>query len=446
MPRGDDQDARPSAPAVIERPPDPDSRGALDRCEPFQGLRPRVLDQIFGRMRERDYAAGETLLKQGENGDALLVVFDGSAEVILRGHDGASHRLAEVSTGAVVGEMSILTDGPATADVVAKTPVKALALLAGDFRDLAGRNPEITIVLTNVVADRLGGALQDGLGGKVLSGHRILRCVGRGAMAVVYEAEDLATGGRVALKMMSHRLVYNPGAVSRFEREARIVQSLRHENIARLMGTFPAFGTEFIVMEYCRGMALNQVLSHHGPLPPAQAKPILGQIASALTFVHERGIVHRDLKPGNVILTPEGRTKLTDFGLAKEGRQLDDDTATLQGTAVGTPLYMAPEQMMGEDSGARMDVYAFGCLALELVTGDVPFRVTSFRQIYRDKVGHQVPPAEQLGPGIDRAFRDLIARAMAPEPEARLESLGEAVAWRGDLDPAFVAKLLSKGG
>jgi eukaryotic-like serine/threonine-protein kinase len=429
---------------VNERPPDPASRGALDGCEPFQGLRPRVLDQIFGRMRERGYAAGETLLRQGDNGDALLVVFEGAASVILRGHDGATHTLAEVSRGAVVGEMSILTDGPATADVVAKTPVRALALLAGDFRDLAGRNPEITIVLTNVVADRLGGALQDGLGGKVLNGHRILRCVGRGAMAVVYEAENLESGDRVALKMMSHRLVYNPGAVSRFEREARIVQSLRHENIARLMGTFPAFGTEFIVMEFCRGEALNQLLTRHGPFPPAQAKPLLGQIASALTFVHERGIVHRDLKPGNVILTPQGRAKLTDFGLAKQGRQLDDDTATLQGTAVGTPLYMAPEQMMGEDSGPRMDVYAFGCLALELVTGDVPFRVSSFRQIYRDKMSHKVPAAEQLGPGIDRPFRDFIARAMNPEPEARLDTLREAAEWRGELDPAFLASLLSK--
>jgi len=430
---------------MTERSPDPASRAAMDGCEPFQGLRPRVLDQIFGRMLERVYEAGETLIHQGESGDALLVVLDGSADVNLRGHDGAVHRLAEVSRGAVVGEMSILTDGPATADVIARTPVKALALLAADFRNLAGRNPEITIVLTNVVADRLGGALQDGLGGKVLSGHRILRCIGRGAMAVVYEAETLASGDRVALKMMSHRLVFNPGAVSRFEREARIVQSLRHENIAELVGTFPAFGTEFLVMEYCRGAALNQLLSRHGPFPPVQAKPILGQIASALTFVHERGIVHRDLKPGNVILTPQGRTKLMDFGLAKEDRKIDDDTATLQGTAVGTPLYMAPEQMMGEDSGARMDVYAFGCLALELVTGEVPFRVSSFRQIYRDKIEHKVPPAERIGPGIDRPFRNLIARAMDPEPEARLASLQEAAAWRGDLDPAFVASLLSAG-
>jgi len=233
---------------VTEHPSDPDARAVLQESEPFQALRDKLVDQVFARTRERRYESGEVLIHQGVQGDALLVLVDGTVRVVLHDDTGRELMLARSKRGAVVGEMSLITQGPATADVVAETPVRALVLTASDFNELASRNPELTIVLTNLVADRLGRDLVDGLGGKTLSGYRIERCLGRGGMAVVYEATELETGERVALKMMSHRLVYQPGAFSRFEREARIVEPLAHPNIARLRGHFPAFRTEFIVM------------------------------------------------------------------------------------------------------------------------------------------------------------------------------------------------------
>jgi len=299
-------------------------------------------------------------------------------------------------------------------------------------------------VLTNVVADRLGRALHDGLGGKVLNGYQVLGCVGRGGMAVVYEAIELATGERVALKMMSHRLVYQPGAASRFEREARIVESLEHDNIARLRGHFPAFRTEFIVMEFCEGSTLAELLSRHGAFPEEQAKRILGQLASALQFVHERGVVHRDLKPGNVMLTLSGRVKLMDFGLAKEVEEVTEDTATQAGTVLGTPLYMPTGQMTGDESGATIDVYSFACIAYEMVAGKPLHEGRTARGLLQDKLTRQTPPAREIGPGVSAEFHELLVQGLRNAPEERLPSLAKFAAWGGDLDPAFLRRLFAR--
>jgi serine/threonine-protein kinase len=276
-----------------------------------------------------------------------------------------------------------------------------------------------------------------------LNGYRVLGTVGRGGMAVVYEATELATGDRVALKMMSHRLVYQPGAISRFEREARIVEPLEHVNIARMRGHFPAFRTEFIVMEFCEGATLGDLLSRHGAFPEDEAKRVLGQLAAALQFVHDRGVVHRDLKPGNIMLTPEGRVKLMDFGLAKEDKNVSDDTATQTDTVLGTPLYMPPGQMTGEESGFTIDVYAFACIAYELVVGKPFHQGRTARGLFQDKLTRHVPPASEIGSGISDDLHDLLVKGLENEPEERLATLAAVVSWSGELHPAFLASLFS---
>ena len=428
---------------MIERGADPASRNVLLESEPFRALRARLVDQLFQAARERIYESGEVVIRQGQRGDTLYVVADGTADVILNDH-GTSRKIGSVIQGSVVGEMSLVTQEPATADVVANGPLRTLVIGVSEFEALAGRNPELTIVLTNLVADRLGRALHDGLGGKVLNGYRILSCVGRGGMAVVYEALELASGERVALKMMSHRLVFQPGAFSRFEREARIVEPLEHPNIARLRGHFPAFRTEFIVMEFCDGATLGDLLTGHGPFPEDQARRILGQLATALTFVHERGVVHRDLKPGNVMLTPEGLVKLTDFGLAKEKKPLTDDTATRDGSVLGTPLYMAPEQILGEESGAAIDVYAFACVAYELLSGKKLFEARSMAQLLQDKLAMTVPPPYEIGPGISPEMHRLLVIGLEKDPAKRLSTLRDLTGWRGPLDEDFLARLFAR--
>lgn len=426
---------------TTEFPTDPASREVLLESEVFRVLRPRLVDQVFSAARERSYDPNESIIRQGQQGDSLFVVIDGEARVLLRREDGTIRTIAKLSRGSVAGEMSLITQEPATADVVATSEVRVLVLSATDFDGLAAKNPELTIVLTNVVADRLGRELHDGLGGKVLNGYQILGCVGRGGMAVVYEATELATGDRVALKMMSHRLVYQPGAFSRFEREARIVLPLEHDNIARMKGHFPAFRTEFIVMEFCEGSTLADLLSTQGAFPEDQAKRILGQLATALQFVHDRGVVHRDVKPGNVMLTPSGRVKLMDFGLAKEEQLVTEDTATQSGTVLGTPLYMPPGQMTGDESGPTIDVYSFACIAYELVAGQPMFEGRTTRGLLQDKLTRRLPPPHEIGPGISQELHDLLAQGLQNEPENRLASLAAIASWSGELDPEFLKRL-----
>jgi len=426
---------------ATEFPADPVSREVLLESETFRTLRPRLVDQVFSAARERRYGPNEPIIRQGQQGDSLFVVIDGEARVLLHAHDGTIRTIATLTRGSVAGEMSLITQEPATADVVATTEVRALVLSSQDFDGLAARNPELTIVLTNVVADRLGRTLHDGLDGKVLNGYRILGCVGRGGMAVVYEATELATGERVALKMMSHRLVYQPGALSRFEREARIVQPLEHDNIARMKGHFPAFRTEFIVMEFCEGSTLAELLSRQDKFPEDQAKRILGQLATALQFVHGHGVVHRDLKPGNVMLTPSGRVKLMDFGLAKEDQKVTEDTATQTGTVLGTPLYMPPGQMTGDESGPTIDIYSFACIAYELVVGKPLFEGRTTRGLLQDKLTRRLPPPHEIGPGISKELHDLLAQGLQNEPENRLASLAAVASWSGELDAEFLKRL-----
>jgi hypothetical protein len=424
-------------------PADPSSREVLLECDCFRTLRARLLDQVSASATVRRYDPEEHVIHQGQRGDALFVVIDGEARVQVRDHNGTVRTIASLNRASVAGEMSLITQEPATADVVATTELRVLVLAATNFEALAAKNPELTIVLTNLVADRLGRALHDGLGGKILNGYRVLGTVGRGGMAVIYEATELATGDRVALKMMSHRLVYQPGAASRFEREARIVERFEHDNIARMRGHFPAFRTEFIVMEFCEGATLGDLLSHHGAFPEDQAKRVLGQLATALQFVHDRGVAHRDLKPGNVMLTPQGRVKLMDFGLAKEEENVSDDTATHTDTVLGTPLYMPPGQMTGEESGTGIDIYAFACIAYELVVGKPFHEGRTARGLFQDKLTRRLPAASEIGRGISDDLHELLMKGLENEPANRLDTLASVVPWSGELDPSFLRKLFS---
>jgi serine/threonine protein kinase len=154
--------------------------------------------------------------------------------------------------------------------------------------------------------------------------------------------------------------------------------------------------------------------------------------------------VHRDLKPGNVMLTPDGCVKLTDFGLAKEEKVLTDDTATRDGSVLGTPLYMAPEQILGEESGAVIDVYAFACVAYELLSGKRLFEARSMAQLLQDKLSMTVPPPYEIGPGISPEMHRLLVAGLEKDPAKRLNSLRGVAVWGQTPDPEFLAKLFAR--
>ncbi len=338
----------------------------LGSSKPFSRLPLSLIAEIEQELEPRAFDPREPLMRQGAPGDGLFLITDGLVEIQAADAAGVPHVVAVAGAGDVVGEMALVTDEPRTADVVAVGRVTAQFLPLTRFDDLAVRYPVISRVLTQLLADRLGQVDHDVLAGKTLGNYRILRRLGRGGMAIVYQAEQLQTGERVALKMMSHRLVFDSRALALFRREAQIVESFDHPNIVRMRGRFRAFRSYFIVMEYCDGVSLEHIVQHRGALPLVDVRPIVGQLAAALAYAHAHDVVHRDVKPSNAMLTRHGRVKLTDFGLANP---IDSD---VKGMVAGTPRYIAPEQLRGERTGTAADLFSLGCTAWRLLTGHDP--------------------------------------------------------------------------
>jgi len=394
-----------------------------------------AMREVFAAADERSFQAGDVMIRQGDSADGLLILLEGTAHARLRRQDG-DQWLGSFKSGDLAGEMALVTREARSADVIADSPVRALLVPTAAFDRLAVRHLELGLVLTNLVADRLGRSAHDGFGDKQIEGFRILRCIGRGGMSVVYEAQEAASGEVVALKMMSYRLIYDAAALARFHQESELHQTLRHDNIARLIRLFPAYRTYFLVMELCQGVDLRHYAWLRGRLPESQVRAILGQLASALEYVHERGLVHRDLKPANVMITREGRVKLTDFGLAvpvaiPDGRE----TRLVDDSVMGTPAFMAPEQLARGPLDRRTDVYALGCLAFELLTGKSLFVATDLFRLVQEKAGLQLPSAEAIGDGVSEELYEFLRAALRVDPNDRPSSTGGLVKWAALCEP-----------
>jgi CRP-like cAMP-binding protein len=414
--------------AVPQRLSSPDTTWA--------SLPPDVLRLVECEMHPVSFRAGEALMREGEPGDSLMVVVEGHVEV----STGGKTVLARLRGRQVFGEMSLLTNEPRTADVIATSDVRGMVLPAAAFHDLAARHPSLSLMLTSLIAQRLGQTGQaDVLWGRTLGEHyEITGRLGRGGMAVVYDARDRRDGRRVALKMMSHRLVYDPAAREQFRIEADIIQSFDHPNICRMLGRFQEFHTYFMVVDFCDGLSLQQVIRRGGPMDEQAVRQTLGQIAAALAYAHRRGIVHRDVKPGNIMIGRDGRATLMDFGLAKN---LADAHPAIVDAIVGTPRYMAPEQLVGNDVGPPADVFSLALVAWDMLTGASLLPETDWIGILRHHAQWDPSRLEEARPHVGPSTFEFLRQALQPEPELRQVDLEAIAAWAEPIDianlPAF---------
>ncbi|MFI0712861.1 protein kinase [Streptomyces inhibens] len=265
--------------------------------------------------------------------------------------------------------------------------------------------------------------------------YELVEQLGRGGMGTVYRAVDRRLRRTVAVKTLSAELALQPEFLSRFQREAHAAAALNHPGVATVhdVGEDAGGGSAepFLVMEYVEGRTLSQVLNE-GRLPVAQALDIAGQVLEALEHSHRHAIVHRDIKPANVMLTGTGKIKVVDFGIAKA---LSEMATRLTGTgvAVGTPAYLAPEQIRGGESDHRTDLYAVGCLLYELLTGRPPYTGDSpFSVMHQHLAAEPVPPS-QLRPELPPAVDAVIVRALRKD---RQDRFSEASAMKAALDGA----------
>jgi predicted Ser/Thr protein kinase len=259
--------------------------------------------------------------------------------------------------------------------------------------------------------------------GDVLSGrYRVTRLLGRGGMSAVWLARDDVLDRDVAVKMLHIRRLESVEAVERFEREARTLASLTHPGIVTVIDRGDDHGRPFIVFEYVRGRDLRERIADEGRLPLDDVLAIGEQIADALAYAHARGVIHRDVKPHNILLTPDGQPKLTDFGIA---RVLEQPGLTMEGRVLGTGDYLAPEQAAGETPDARADVYALGVLLYHALCGDVPYHGESYVETARLHASAPIPSVRDVRPELPVRLDEIVQHALAKRPDDRYADCGE---------------------
>ena len=255
------------------------------------------------------------------------------------------------------------------------------------------------------------------LSGRTLGGYRLVRRLGSGGMADVYLGEQVSLGRHVAIKVLRPETLRHPGAVQRFEQEARAAAALVHGNIVQIHEVACIDGIHMLVEEYVAGPSLKTWLQARGPLDAAQALAVLAQVGSALARAADRGVVHRDIKPENLLVTRAGEVKVADFGLARIASENLELTQT--GMTIGTPLYMSPEQGEGHDVDIRSDLYSLGATVYHLLAGRPPYSGPTAMSVVLAHIRATLPPLEPLRPDVPPAVRGIVERLLAKSPEER---------------------------
>ncbi len=254
--------------------------------------------------------------------------------------------------------------------------------------------------------------------------YEVLGELGRGGMATVFLARELALDRKVALKVLSPALLYGDGMVERFKREARTAGGLSHPHIIPIHAVRETADLLFFVMKFVEGRPLDGVIKDLGPLPIRMAQTILTQVASALHTAHRRQVIHRDIKAANIMLDEEGYAVVTDFGIAKVNTQAN---LTQTGAAVGTPYYMSPEQFVGKGVGPASDQYALGVVGYEMLAGRVPFLARNLQEVMRAHLVDAPPPLHSFRPDCPPALERAVLRMLAKEPEERFPGMEEVI-------------------
>ena len=269
--------------------------------------------------------------------------------------------------------------------------------------------------------------------GEQVQQYLVQRKLNEGAMGSIYLALDTTLDRPVALKFVLSDISNHPGMARRFLEEAKVLASLNRPNIPVLYGYFIWNDRGVIAMEYVDGESFESMILRRGPIPAAVCVPLVKQALTGLSAAHQRGIVHRDLKPGNLMINQEGTVKVVDFGIAKKLAVETHLTAT--NTTVGTPMYMAPEQIMGKPVDARTDIYAMGVVLYELLAGQVPFNADSLYEIQAAHV-HKIPdPPTIYYPHIPRPVVDAVMKALQKNPADRFASAEHFIRALPEVEP-----------
>jgi serine/threonine protein kinase len=276
--------------------------------------------------------------------------------------------------------------------------------------------------------------------GTVLSGrYRLQSKLGSGGMSTVYLAGDETLERQVAVKVLHAEISDQPDQIERFRREATAVAKLSHPNVVSVIDAGQDAGHPYIVFEYIDGETLKQRIERLGRLPLDEAAAYAIEVGRGLAAAHRRKLVHRDVKPQNVLIDPDGRARVTDFGIA---RSLEAKGLTATGRVLGTTDYVAPEQAMGQEIDARSDIYSLGVLLYEMLTGEVPFHAETQVGVAMKHVNEPLPAVETRRPEVSAALAAVIEKATAKDPEQRYTTMASMLR---DLEAALEVEVSRAG-
>nr|HEV7954504.1 protein kinase [Candidatus Acidoferrales bacterium] len=258
--------------------------------------------------------------------------------------------------------------------------------------------------------------------GKKIANYQITEKLGEGGMGVVYKGMDSNLGRPVAIKMLSAQLAHDPEIVERFRAEARAQANLSHANLAVLYAFLVEDGTAFMVMEFVEGQTFEQMIRARGPIPVETALPLFKQALQGVGAAHRMGIVHRDIKPSNIMLNAAGVVKVMDFGIAKV---VGTRGMTRTGMQLGTPAYMAPEQIQNKPIDTRTDIYALGITLYQMLSGQLPFQHESDFETMNSHVAATPPPMKQMFAYAPIQYQNVVMKALEKDPNYRFQTVEE---------------------
>ena len=388
----------------------------------FHGIPLEAKCPLLDRMTSIQVKKGERFISQGDEGHTFYVIQEGSCVVNVE-KNGTKHAISRLRSGDIVGEIALLTGEPRTANVDAETDMVLWCLTRKQFDSLATDYPDLLDFLTDLITRRF--STEKVTANKTIGKYVISEIIGRGGWSIVYKGLHKSLNMPVAIKMLKHDMAMNKEFAEKFHNEAKTVASLNHDNIVRVYDIEELFRTIFIIMEYLEGLPLDYILYRMPKLTVPKALDILLQVCTGLSYAHDQGIVHQDIKPANIFIQLDGRTKIVDFGLSCP-------PGTIDCSLPGTIYYMSPEQIEGETIDERTDIYSFGIMAYEMLTGQRPFLEEDAAKLMELHLREEVPDPRNVAPDLPYELNYFIKRATQKDPSARFKSVWEIIR---DLQP-----------